>query len=82
MKPDEWDGFKVVISRQSHVTLRRPAGRSIAWFGTVNKSVDAVAQEALETYPGAVLVDKRVDAEAGRTEARGSAKSLVEKGDD
>lgn len=80
MKKKYWDGFKIVISRQSHVTLRRPSGRSVAWFGSAVKDVDAVAREALATYSGAVLVDKRFNAEAGRTEVRGSAESIVEKG--
>lgn len=79
MKNHDWNGFKVVISRQSHVTLRRPSGRSVAWFGSALKDVDGVAREALATYPGTVLVDKRVNAEAvGMSDKANSDERVVE----
>lgn len=58
-----WTGYTVQISKLGEIRLRRPAGRTVGWCMKPS-DVDAVAQEFLETYQGATLVDMRIRKEA------------------
>lgn len=59
MTKPKYIGWTVNISRSGDVTLRRPSGRTVGWYGGTRPDPLPHALEWLAIYRGATLVDNR-----------------------